>query len=70
MSEEMTALFTQLEEELGLKRVTLYNISSLTSSQVESGKDYMSLMYENLTILQNMTVDISKAQPIVVEEEE
>ena len=56
MSEEMTLLFNQIEEELGLKRVTLHNISSLTSSQIESGKDYMSLMYENLSILQNMVV--------------
>ena len=54
MPEEMQILFGQLEEELNLKRVTLYNISSLTQSQVESGKDYMSLMYENLSILQNM----------------
>ena len=54
MSDEMVELFGQLEEELGLKRVTLYNISSLTSSQIESGKDYMSLMYENLSILENM----------------
>ena len=54
MSEEMVALFNQLEEELSLKRVTLYNISSLTNSQIESGKDYLSLMYENLSILENM----------------
>lgn len=57
MSEEMTLLFNQIEEELGLKRVTLHNISSLTTSQIESGKDYMSLMYENLSILQNMATD-------------
>lgn len=54
MSEEMIQLFSSLEEELGLKRVTLYNISSLTNSQIESGKDYLSLMYENLSILENM----------------
>ena len=70
MSEEMTALFNQIEEELGLRRVTLYNISSLTSSQVESGKDYMSLMYENLSILQNMATDIAKAVTNVEVEEE
>lgn len=70
MSEEMTLLFNQIEEELGLRRVTLYNISSLTSSQTETGKDYMSLMYENLSILQNMTTDIVKVQPNVVAEEE
>lgn len=54
LPEEMMELMAQLEEELGLKRVTLNNISSLTSSQIESGKDYMSLMYENLSILENM----------------
>lgn len=54
MPEEMQELMAQLEEELGLKRVTLNNISSLTSTQIESGKDYMSLMYENLSILENM----------------
>lgn len=57
MSEDMTLLFNEIEEELGLKRVTLHNISSLTSSQSETGKDYMSLMYENLSILQNMATD-------------
>jgi len=70
MSEEMANLFNQIEEELGLKRVTLYNISSLTSSQVESGKDYMSLMYENLSTLQNMGVDIVIQQQVVEVQEE
>ena len=57
MPEEMTLLFNEIEEELGLKRVTLHNISSLTASQIETGKDYMQLMYENLSILQNMATD-------------
>ena len=70
MSKEMVELFGKLEEELGLKRVTLHNISSLTTSQYESGKDYMSLMYENLTILQNMATDIVKAQPVAPTQEE
>ncbi len=56
MTEEMMTVFNQLEEELGLKRVTLNNISSLTNAQIESGKDYLSLMYENLSILENMAV--------------
>lgn len=70
MSNEMANLFTQVEEELGLKRVTLHNISSLTQSQMETGKDYMTLMYENLSILQNMTTDINKVivQEVVEEE--
>lgn len=70
MSNEMANLFTQVEEELGLKRVTLHNISSLTQSQMETGKDYMTLMYENLSILQNMATDINKVivQEVVEEE--
>ena len=67
MPEDMIILFNQIEEELGLKRVTLYNISSLTQTQSEAGKDYMSLMYENLSTLQNMAVDIAKQQQVVEE---
>ena len=70
MSEEMLELFNRLEEELGLKRVTLYNISSLTSSQIESGKDYLSLMYENLSILENMATTPVVEEEVVESEEE
>ena len=66
MSDEMLFLFSKLEEELKLKRVTLYNISSLTNPQIESGKDYISLMYENLSILENMAT--SNVNEVVVEE--
>ncbi len=58
LPEEMIELYNSLISELGLKRVNLYNISSLTSSQLSSGKDYMSLMLENLSILQNMATKI------------
>ena len=68
MTEEMINLFVQLEEELGLKRVTLNNISSLTNSQYESGKDYLTLMYENLSILDNMAT--SSVQTVEVQTEE
>ncbi len=54
MSEEMLQLMVSLEDELGLKRITLHNISSLTASQIESGKDYLSLMYENLSVLESI----------------
>jgi ABC-type Zn uptake system ZnuABC Zn-binding protein ZnuA len=54
MPEEMVTLMNQLEEELGLKRITLRNISSLTTNESESGKDYLSLMYENLSVLETM----------------
>ncbi len=54
LPEEMLELMAQLEEELDLKRITLYNISSLTSSQMDSGKDYLTLMYENLSVLESI----------------
>ncbi len=60
MSEEMLALMVQLEDELGLKRITLHNISSLTASQIESGKDYLSLMYENLSVLDSIATSASQ----------
>ena len=54
LPEDMQQVFLQLEEELGLKRITLHNISSLTPTQIESGKDYLSLMYENLSVLEGI----------------
>ncbi|MBQ0036478.1 MAG: zinc ABC transporter substrate-binding protein [Firmicutes bacterium] len=54
MTSEMSDLMIQLEEELGLKRISLNNISSITDSQVQNGKDYLSLMYENLSTLESI----------------
>ena len=41
-------------DELGLIRVDLNNLSSLTSAQSEGNKDYLTLMYENLAALETM----------------
>lgn len=60
MSEDMYNLFKSLEDELGLKRVNLSNISSLTQSQSDDGKDYLSIMYENLNVLENIAVNVVK----------
>ena len=60
--EDMYELMTSLEEELGLKRVTLSNISSLSTSQANDGKDYMSLMYENLTTLDTLVSSMIEAK--------
>ena len=56
MSDDMVELFNQLQEELNLTRVELSNLSSLTDSQKESGKDYISIMYENLQTLESMAI--------------
>lgn len=54
LSPDMLDLMMELESELGLKRITLNNISSITSAQQAAGKDYMSLMYENLNTLESI----------------
>ncbi len=59
MTDDMKTLFVQLEEELGLTRVELHNISSLTETEESMGKDYISLMYENLSVLETMRKEIS-----------
>ena len=61
MPDEMVQLMAELEGELGLKRITLYNISSLTTTQIESGKDYLSLMYENLSVLESIAASASSS---------
>lgn len=67
MSDEMYTLFKSLEEELSLKRVNLSNISSLTQSQNDDGKDYLSIMYENLNVLENIAVSVVQPVEEVVE---
>lgn len=57
LTEDMYSLLVRLEDELGLKRVNLNNIASLTENQISSGKDYLSLMYENLSVLENISVE-------------
>ncbi len=54
MSEDMLELFSRLEKELNLKRVNLSNISSLTVTQKTDNKDYLTLMYENLAVLESI----------------
>lgn len=70
MSAEMKALFEQLESELKLKRVNLSNISSLTATQKTDNKDYLTLMYENLSVLENLATaknEDNEEKPLTVE---
>lgn len=68
MSSEMISLFDKLEKELGLTRVNLSNISSLADTQISEGKDYITIMYENLVALENMAVDNNPVTQEAVEE--
>lgn len=58
MTDDMIELFNELEEELDLTRVELNNLSSLTEEQKNQGKDYISIMYENLQTLEGMATSI------------
>ena len=62
MTDDMKALFEQLENELGLTRVELHNLSSLTQTEENLGKDYISLMYENLSVLDTMRRPVQKSE--------
>lgn len=62
MSSDMAALFSTLESELGLKRVNLSNISSLTETQSSDNKDYLTIMYENLSVLENIATSKESGQ--------
>ena len=59
LPQDMVDLRLQLINELGLIPVSLYNISSLNETQQERGLDYLSLMQENLAILQSIANDPS-----------
>lgn len=64
MTEDMIELFNTLQEELSLTRVELNNLSSLSKEDEELGKDYLSIMYENLKVLETMVED---RMPVVEE---
>ena len=73
MTEDMIVLFDQLSMELGLTRVELSNLSSLSEQQKLDNKDYMSIMIENLNTLETMAEDLPKVvveEPVVEEGEE
>lgn len=54
MTKDMVDLFNRVQDDLGLTRVELSNLSSLSSADIEAGKDYLSIMYENLAVLESM----------------
>lgn len=54
LPDDMVELQNQLIDELGLIPVSLHNLSSLTSIETKSGKDYLSIMYDNLKTLESI----------------
>ena len=53
MSEEMTELFYRIQSDCNLTRIELSNLSCLSENEELEGKDYLSLMYQTLSVLIN-----------------
>ena len=61
MTSDMIELFNRVEDDLNLTRVELSNLSSLTQNDMDAGKDYLSIMYENLAVLETMAEAVTPA---------
>lgn len=62
MNEEMTDLFYRIQADCGLTRIELSNMSCLSENEELEGKDYLSLMYQNLNVLQGIIAAESTVQ--------
>ena len=54
LTEEMLELYELVKKECNLKEITLSNISSLTKDEFDKNKDYLTIMYDNLTSLEKI----------------
>jgi zinc transport system substrate-binding protein len=54
LTEDMQALYDEVVAELGLKVINLHNLSFLTPKDIEENKNYLTIMYENLSALEAM----------------
>lgn len=54
LPDDMTVLYGKIKKDCSLKEVSLSNISSLSQGENNAGKDYLSIMYENLNTLSDM----------------
>lgn len=54
LNEEMNTLYASLKDELNLIEVEVSNVSSLSATQKAENKDYLTIMYENLSQLEKI----------------
>lgn len=52
LPEDMKAVYTQLINDLDLKAISLHNLAFLSEADMNGNKDYITLMYENLDVLE------------------
>ena len=60
MNEEMTELFYRIQSDCSLTRIELSNLSCLSENEELEGKDYLSLMYQNLSVMLNAMNNIQE----------
>lgn len=54
MSEDMLVLYEALKTELGLDEIVLHSLAFLNEKDIESKRDYMTIMYDNLAVLKSI----------------
>ncbi len=54
LTPELRVLYDKIKDDLELTQVNLSNLMTLTQNDIEEGKDYFTIMYENLSFLESM----------------
>lgn len=54
LSEDLRELYNQLRDELNLTQINLHNLHTLTQNDIDENKDYMTIMFENLSLLESI----------------
>jgi zinc transport system substrate-binding protein len=54
LSDDLRELYNQLRDELNLTQINLHNLHSLTQNDIDGNKDYMTIMFENLSLLESI----------------
>lgn len=54
LTEDMEALYQRVKDELNLETVEMHNIAFLTDNDIMANKNYITLMWENLSTLEGM----------------
>ena len=52
-AQQLLDLYQRVKNDLKLKEIELSSLSRLSADDIEKGKDYITIMYENLTALEN-----------------
>lgn len=54
LTPELRELYNYIREELNLTQVNLSNLMTLSENDIQEGKDYFTIMYENLSFLESI----------------